>query len=247
MKPPASQTGLRLVERPKEVEASLWRRLRFENHPGCRELLFNRYHGLARIIALHEFRRRPPHGLERKDFEQLAYGGLLEAIDRFDPLRGAPFEAYARHRIRGAISDGLAQSNESAAQYASRRQMELERTRSARPEKQDDAADCVAELADMATLLAIGFIVESGGSDAGSDAHVGLDAYGTLAWRDIQLSILQEIDRLPEAEKSIMRHHYLNGVEFRHIADMLGISKSRVSQLHRAAIERVRARLRLSD
>lgn len=41
--------------------------------------------------------------------------------------------------------------------------------------------------------------------------------------------------------------HYFNGVEFKHIAELLGVSKGRVSQLHRAALEKVRARLRLSD
>jgi RNA polymerase sigma factor for flagellar operon FliA len=243
MKANAARTGLKLVERPKDVEASLWRRLRFEDQSGCRELLFNWYHGLARIIALHEFRRRPPYGLERKDFDQLAYGGLLEAIDRFDPLRGTPFEAYARHRIRGAISDGLAQSNEIAAQYSCRRRAEMERAGSVAPERVD-SADSIAELTDMAALLAIGFIAES---DRISDTEAGLDAYGTLAWREMQLSILQEIDRLPQAEKSVVQQHYLNGVEFKHIAEILGFSKGRVSQLHRAAMERLRARLRYSE
>src|SRR5689334_877835 len=104
------QSGLALIQRPQEVEASLWRRLRFEDEGQCRELLFNRHLALAKSIAWREYRRRPPHGLEREDFEQLAMSGLLEAIDRFDPLLGAPFASFAKHRIRGAVADGASRS-----------------------------------------------------------------------------------------------------------------------------------------
>jgi RNA polymerase sigma factor FliA len=247
MKENAHQVGLQIITRPKEVEASLWRRYRFESDGACRETLFDRYHRLALIIARQEFRRRPPYGLDRKDFEQLAYGGLLEAIDRFDPLRGAPFSAFARHRIRGAISDGLMQSSEIAAQYSQRRRTEMERMKDLAPGAIHGATDFIAELSDMATLLAIGLIAENDGlSSFGSPSPQG-DGYGTVAWREMQISVLNEIDRLPPQEKSVMQQHYFNGVEFKNIARLLGLSKGRVSQLHRSALERIRARLQVSD
>lgn len=243
----AHRVGLDLIARPKQVEAALWRRLRFEQEARCREMLFNTYQALARAIAASEFRRRPAYGLERADFQQLACGGLLEAIDRFDPLRGAPFDAFAKHRIRGAIADGLARSSEAGAQYSHRRRAEVERLRSLSAEI--DSSDSIAALSDVAAALAIGLVAEGaklidetpGGEDR------GLDAYEGVSWRDTQLSVLREIDRLPDAERTVLQQHYVNSVPFVQIAQLLGVSKGRVSQLHRSAMMRVRERLRYSD
>lgn len=237
-----ARTGLKLIERQKDVEASLWRRLRYENRRACRETIFSRYHELARRIALGEYRRRPAYGLDRSDFEQLAYGGLLEAIDRFDPLRGVPFDAFARRRIRGAISDGLARSSESAAQYTQRRRLELERLRSINAEGSQAGLDPIVELSDIAIALAIGFIAEG----ATEQDHGSASSYGSLAWREMEIDVLREIELLPPNERSVLQQHYLKGVSFKHIAQMLGVSKGRVSQLHRAALTKLRARLRPS-
>src|SRR5262249_26536231 len=143
-------------------EASLWRRLRFENEASCRERLFQHYQAFARRLALSELHRRPAYGLDRADFMQLAYGGLLEAIDRFDPLHGAPFSAYARRRIRGAISDGLSRSSEGAAQYNHARRLEIERLRSLDdPTAAKHGDDPIAQLSDIAVALALGFMIQS--------------------------------------------------------------------------------------
>lgn len=152
-------------------------------------------------------------------------------------------------QIRGAIADGIAQSNESAAQYSYRRRLELDRVRSIAPRTLDNASDYIAELTDVAALLAIGVVIDRArpaGLDF-EDPQPAPAAYGTMAWHEMQFSVLQEIERLPPAEKSVMQQHYLNGVEFKHIAAMLGVGKSRVSQLHRAALERLRARLQVSE
>lgn len=237
--------GLQLVERPARVEASLWRRLRFENQPACREVIFSQYHGLARGIAVFEYRRRPSYGLERTDFEQLAYKGLLEAIDRYDPLHGAPFGAYARPRIRGAISDAIARSSEDAARYSERRRLERERLRSVQSGTSGASADPVGELSDIAIALAIGLIAEaSAGAEGNPVGEDYVPGYHSIDWREMQVCVLAEIERLPPTEMLILQQHYLKGVSFKLIAEMLGLSKGRVSQLHRAALARVRARLR---
>jgi RNA polymerase sigma factor FliA len=240
-------SGLGLVQRPAWVEASLWRRLRFENQPACREAIFSTYHELARRIASFEYRRRPAYGLERADLEQLAYRGLLEAIDRYDPLRGAPFGAYARPRIRGAISDGLARSNEEAARYSERRRLERERMQSLAPSA-EGAADPLAALTDVAVGLALGFLLEDTAGIEGSVAsEPAINGYHTVAWNELQVCVLEEITRLPHAERTVLEQHYLKGVSFGLIAQMLGLSKGRISQLHRQALEKVRARLRQSE
>ncbi|HEV7690403.1 MAG TPA: sigma-70 family RNA polymerase sigma factor [Hyphomonadaceae bacterium] len=245
MKASRHSVGLALVERQREVEASLWRRLRYENDVPSRELLFERYQSLARRIALSELHRRPGYGLDRTDFLQLAYGGLLEAIDRFDPLHGAPFSAYARRRIRGAISDGLAKSSEGAAQYSHARKLETERLRSLDdPSAARSDGDAIAQLSDMAVALALGFMIESSKHAAGARNLEELCAYESVNWREAELSVLQEVEQLPEVEQTILKQHYLQEMSFKDIASVLRLSKGRVSQLHRAALERLRTRIR---
>jgi RNA polymerase sigma factor for flagellar operon FliA len=229
--------GLRIVERPAAVEAALWRRLKIDYDAACREHLFATFAAMARRIAMQEFRRRPPYGLEKQDFEQLAYGGRLESIDRFDPLRGAPFEAFARPRIRGAISDGIARSSEGGAQYSFRRRVETDRLRSL---SENNSADPLEELASIAAMLAIGLMAEASSEDRLGASLSELDG---RAWQDMQNSISQEIEQLPANERMIMRGHYIDGVAFTNLATLLNVSKGRVSQLHRAALLRLRKRL----
>jgi RNA polymerase sigma factor FliA len=241
-----TRAGLKLIERPLQVEAALWRRLRYEQDARCRELLFERHAALARTIARAEFRRRPAYGLERSDFEQLALGGLLEAIDRYDPVRGAPFEAFARPRIRGAIADGVARSSEAAAQFTARRRLERERLESLLPTAPSSDANALAELAELASALAIGVIAENARlATHSSDQTLG--AYESLAWRDMQLRVLEEIQRLTDAERTVMQQHYLNDVPFTDIARLLGLSKGRIAQIHRAALLRLRTRLQRKE
>lgn len=219
----------------------MWRRLRFEEKAPCREALFNRFVPLARAIAKGERRKRPRHGLDAGEYLQLAYGGLLEAIDAFDPLRGIPFEVFARRRIKGAIADGAAKANEASAQHAFRRRLEKERLTSLCAEEHAADADHIALLAELAATLAIGMLAESAKLES---AHAS--PYQSAPWRDLEARVLLEIEHLPDVEKSIMRQHYLNDVPFSQIALLLGLSKGRISQLHRAALQRLRGRLNTS-
>lgn len=237
-----ARSGLLLLERPLLVEAAFWRRLRLEGDEACRTALFDLYVGRARAIARHEMKRRPSYGLDRGDFEQLAFSGLLEAIDRFDPMRGAPFDAFARHRIRGAIADGIAKSSENAAQFGARRRLEQERLRDLRRESPGESS--IAELAELASALAIGMIAENARLEYDGE---GAGLYQSVAWRDLELQIIGEIDNLPETERTVVRQHYLNDVPFTEIAQLLKLSKGRVAQLHRAAIMRIRLRVKRDE
>ena len=234
--------GLKLIERPKKVEASLWRRLRLENNITCREKLFNQYQEMTLKLAHRQFHRCPANGLEIDDFEQFAFAGLLEAIDKFDPLRNIPFKAYARYRILGSISDGLAKSSESAAQYSYLRRAETDRIRSLNVDKDD--LDALEQISDLVVGLAIGFILEGAGvfqSQTGEDSRP--NAYETLSWREMQLRLKDGIENLSSKEKTVIKQHYINRVPFLQIAQLLNLSKGRVSQIHKAAIDRLRRQL----
>lgn len=237
------RAGLQLVLVPPRVEASLWRRLRFENEARCRELLFSRYHALARAIARRQHARRPRHGADLGDMQQFAYEGLLQAIDRYDPLRGIPFGAFARRRIVGSIADGAARMSEVDAAWRQRRRHGAERAASL-VEAEREPDDPVATLAGLAAGLAIGLMIEGSAIPVGEDApDPRPNAYQSLAWRELQALLVRGIGDLPEREAWIVRQHYEAGVSFTQIADVLGVSKGRVSQLHAAAIGCLRRQL----
>ena len=242
MKKAAVRLGLRLLEKPKAVEASLWRRLKINSDASSRTKLFNKYLEFSRKIAVKQFYNSPSHGLELPDFEQLAIVGLLETIDKFDPLKNIPFEAYARYRIKGSILDGLSRSNEKSTQYSHQRRVEAERIRSLHKESAN-TSDAISQISELAVGLAIGYIID--GSMVHDESSVDLQpgAYETLSWRELQLSLTGEIRKLTRAEKIVIEQHYIHGVTFVEIAKILELSKGRISQLHRSAIEQLRKNL----
>lgn len=236
-------TGLALVEVPPRVEASLWRRLRFEAEAGCRETIFMRYRGLAQAIA-RKNRGRVRNGAEAGDVEHFAYEGLLQAIDRFDPLRGIPFGAFARRRISGSIADGVAHQSEVAAQSRGRGRAERERLAALGRDAAEEP-DALRALSSLVSGLAIGLLLEDSGLIVSDDsADFRPNVYDTLAMRELQAVLREEIGRLPHREAAIVRLHYEDGVSFTHIAELLQLSKGRVSQLHAAALTKLKRRMR---
>jgi RNA polymerase sigma factor for flagellar operon FliA len=241
MKPLRSR-GVRLVIRPERVEALLWATLRFDNRQDAREPLFHLYMPYARTIAA---RHRPQGGdtATACDAEQWAYEGLLQAIDSYDPLRGAPFPGFARRRIIGSIRDGLARSTELNAQHNVRRQLERERLRSLK-EQPTEGKDAISRIAEIAVGLAVGLMLADtrliGGDDVPDPAA---NAYDSLAWRQTLSQLSKAVATLPEREASVIINHYEHGLSFAQVADLLGLSRGRISQLHRSALLRLRKRI----
>jgi RNA polymerase sigma factor for flagellar operon FliA len=237
-------TGLELVVDPVRAEASLWRRFRFEDDFRSREALFNRYFILARMIAGRLFRQRRTARVDRGDFEQFACEGLLHAIDRYDPLRGVPFSAFARRRIVGNVADGIATMSEVDTQLSHRNRVEQERLRSI---ARNDA-DPLTALSELAVSLALGLMLEGTGLiEQGNGADTGPNAYDSLAWQETQAMLAKEVGQLPENEAIVVRQHYDHGLPFVQIAQLMALSRGRISQLHRAALERLRKRLRAQE
>ncbi|WP_375397067.1 sigma-70 family RNA polymerase sigma factor [uncultured Sphingomonas sp.] len=236
-------SGLGLLLDPLRAEAALWRRARFEDDTSSREALFNRYLVLARSVAARHF-KWGHQSTDRGDLEQFAYEGLLQSLDCYDPLNGVPFGVFARPRIAGIVSDGMARMSDVDAQLSRRRRMRQERVRSlaAISERSDDP---LASLADLAIDLALGLMLEGTGmmaTDGGADVRP--TAYEGLAWRQAQAAMAAGLVQLPDKEGIVIRQHYQTGLTFARIADLLRLSNGRVSQLHRSAIERLRRRLR---
>ena len=191
-------------------------------------------------MARHQLRTRPNTSVDLPDLEQFAYAGLLQAIDRYDPLRGTPFRSFAQPRILGSIADGAAQLSERDAHHHYRRRVARERARSLG----FDGSTALEALGELAAGLAIGLMLEETGMVEPEDGACHRpNAYDSLAWRELQALIERELDRLDEREAFIIRQHYLHGVSFAQIAAVLGLSRGRVSQLHSAALKKMSQRL----
>lgn len=237
----AASRGVRLVTRPERVEALLWAMLRFDRKEDAREPLFQLYLPYARTIAARH-RTMGADSTITSDAEQWAYEGLLQAIDSFDPLRGAPFPGFARRRIIGSIRDGIARSSELNAQYSAKRRIERERLRSLK--ESSEGKDAIQKIAEIAVGLAVGLMLADTrllGSD--EDPDPGISAYDSLAWRQTLAQLSRAVDALPEREASVIINHYEHGLSFAQIADLMGLSRGRISQLHRAALERLRKKI----
>jgi RNA polymerase sigma factor for flagellar operon FliA len=221
-------------------ESALWDLWRSQRDAVAREKLVARYSAWARQVARGVYRRIYALGDAWEDCAQNALIGLIEAIDRFDPARGVEFEPYARHRVRGAVFNGLRQLRESLAQGAvsrSEAQVARERIESLQEEGEDNPFDAF-----VATTigLGLGFLLDV---QSLPDPSAQSDAYSMAERAQAEAELSRSVEALPDRERLVLTLHYYHHVPFVQIAEHLGITKGRVSQLHKRALGRLREHL----
>ena len=227
-------------------DAKLWSQAQQLGSVEAREALFANHMVFARQVAARHLRDKLSGDIEYLDLCQLAYAGLLEAIDRFDSTRGVPFRGFAARRISGSILDGISKMSEVREQVAYRNRIRTERIRSLSTEDSEgfSTLEAMDVLSDIISGLALGFMLEGSGlTGVDGDADERPSAYESLAWKETIKQLAGELSLLPDREKVIIRHHYLNGMTFDQIGNLLKLTKGRISQLHRAAIATLRNRL----
>lgn len=226
------------------AEDALWNAFALSRSQHEREQLFRYYQPLARRSAARFVRQDNISGVEFDELYQLACTGLLESIDRFKPELGVPFRYFANRRVTGAILNGIASYSELNEQMSARRRIARERLASLkggkRPSKLDDALDLLGEIA---AGLALGMMLEETRLIAPEGQDAAKDAFETIAWKQMVKLVHKEINSLPPRERDIMIWHYVDGLRFDQAADVMGLSKGRVSQLHKTAISLLRKRL----
>lgn len=218
-------------------EQVLWVRWREGREVAARNALVLKYSPWARMVARDVFMRVHSLGDAWHDCVQNALIGLLEAVDRFDPGRGIKFETYARYRVRGAVFNGLRTLRESLAQGS--RTYDPTRDVLDRIESFENGATIDPLEAFVATTvgLGLGFLLEA---KSFPDREAPTDAYAELEKDELGTAVTEGIEQLSEREQAILTLHYFHHVPFVDIASQLGVTKGRVSQLHKRALERLR-------
>ena len=224
-----------------------------------REQLVQRFMPLVKRIAYHLMARLPP-SVQFDDLVQNGMLGLLDAIDRYQEGFGAQLETYATQRVRGAMLDGLRENDWLPRNL--RRELrrieaainQLEHTHGRAPSERELAEALGMSLADYQKTLqdARGHqlvYIEDFSGDGDEDflerhfTDNDADPASILEERGVKQLLVSAIGRLPEREKMMMALYYEQDLNLREIGEVMGVSESRVCQLHSQAIARLRAQI----
>jgi RNA polymerase sigma factor FliA len=207
---------------------------------------------LVDVNARQVARRIGSTAITLDDLRSFGREGLLQAARSFDGSHGVPFRRWANLRIRGAMIDGVRQWGHlprrvyhelRAMAAADGVQASLEEDHAANPTTTPEAADAriTSYLAGMATAMAMGTLVtrDDPDADGAPPSPEELVAKAELVGR-----VRAIVERLPEAERTLIERHYFGDETLDHAAASLGLSKSWGSRLHARAIERIARELR---
>jgi RNA polymerase sigma factor for flagellar operon FliA len=233
----------------------LWRRYKEEGDGSARERLVVAYSPLVKFVAGRTGARLPSHVI-----------GLVEAMERFEPRRQIRFETFAMQRIRGAIIDEL-RSLDWVPRSVRSRARDIEEANS-KLEHELGRAPSDAELAEKLGMteedLQEALLQISNSSilaleelwmtpDASGDKVSLLDTIedesapdpqAALDTSEVKDRLSEAIQDLPERETLVVALYYFENLTLREIGEVLGVTESRVSQLHSKAVLRLRSRLK---
>jgi RNA polymerase sigma factor for flagellar operon FliA len=242
----------------------LWRRYKSAGDEQARERLVVAYSPLVKYVSGRMASGLPAH-VEESDLISYGLVGLISAIERFEPEREVKFETYAITRIKGAIIDELRsldwvpRSVRSRARDIERANSKLEHALQRAPTDEEMAAELsmtVDEFQDAllqisnSSIAALDELWSVG--DASGDAVSLLDTLqdpgapdpaAVMDATDLKDQVADAIARLPEREKLVVALYYYENLTLREIGEVLGVTESRVSQLHTKAVLRLRSRL----
>ncbi|MGI8512611.1 MAG: RNA polymerase sigma factor WhiG [Solirubrobacteraceae bacterium] len=240
----------------------LWRRYRSDGDEKARERLVVAYSPLVKYVAGRLSSGLPAH-VEEADLISYGLGGLISAIQRFEPEREIKFETYAIPRVRGAIIDELRtldwvpRSVRARAREIERANATLEHKLQRAPTDEEMSADLGIEVSEfqdsliqisnstIAALDELWTVSDSSGDQVSllgtlEDPHAADPAAAADA-SDLKDRVADAIARLPEREKLVIALYYYENLTLREIGEVLGVTESRISQLHTKAVLRLRS------
>ena len=247
----------------KEPNYPIWVRLRTGDR-AARDELVVRYAPLVKYV-IGRMAISLPAAMDSDDVLSAGTVGLLHAIDRFDPDQGVRFETYALQRIRGAIIDTI-RSLSPLSRGAGRRAKLLDETTAVlaqrfgrAPTQEELAAELGVDMAELGRMLlesAHVIVSLDGGNGSGDDEGEvqslrdllhDPDEAGTEAVveeNELVERLSAAIDSLPQRDRLVLNLYYHEELTLKEISRVIEVSESRVSQIHTAAVMKLRALLR---
>jgi RNA polymerase sigma factor FliA len=223
--------------------------------------MLKQYSPLVRRLA-HQMIAKLPANVEVDDLIQVGMMGLSDALTRFDVAQGVQFETFATQRIRGAMLDEL-RGNDWMSRGDRRHQRtietavhKLEQKLGRAPTEGEIASELGMKLGDYQELLGkvrgtqLVYLEDMSGDEGDEDfldrhvADADANPLARLSDRKMREALVAAIENLPEREQYVMSMYYEHDMNLKEIAAVLGVTESRVCQLHSQSIARLRARLR---
>jgi RNA polymerase sigma factor for flagellar operon FliA len=262
-RPSSSPDQPRPVGIPDDL-AALWRRFKDTAAPEARERLILHYAPLVKYVAS-RVATGLPATVEQADLVSYGMFGLIDALEKFDLERAIKFETYAIPRIKGAIIDELRamdwvpRSVRFKAREIEKAYATLEAEHKRAPTDKEVAGQLgvsVDELHEVVTqisfvsVLALDELV-SVGSDRGESISVldtladtsNTDLISGLEGQETRALLATAINRLSEREKLVVTLYYFEGLTLAEIGEVLGVTESRVCQIHTKAVGQLRGQL----
>ena len=228
----------------------------------CREEIIHRYLHLVKYVAGRISVNLPPN-VELSDLINDGVLGLMDAIERFDDARGVKFETYAITRIHGAILDALRAMDwvpravRQRGRQLERVSQELEAELGRTPSSEEIAERLGVSMHEFDALVhklkgtALVSLEERLPNDRGQEVFLrdtipdtSGDVGSSVEEREIHARLRDAMEHLPRQERTVIRSYYFEGKTLKDIKGMLGVSESRVSQIHAQAVIRLRKLLR---
>ncbi|TRW48843.1 RNA polymerase sigma factor FliA [Aliidiomarina halalkaliphila] len=221
-----------------------------------RDAVIQQYYPTVRRQAL-SLQVRLPAGVDLDDLIQAGLEGLLDALTRFDAGAGVAFSTFAHQRIRGSMIDEL-RSRDWLPRSVRRSGREVEacvrrlEQQLGRPPEEREIANALGMdmeeyhklLHDTNNGLVLSYdeVVTDQSGDS-EDRSMGSSPADLLFSDERRSHITEAIEALPEKEKLVMALYYQEELNLKEIGAVLGVTESRVSQLHSQAIKRIRSRV----
>jgi RNA polymerase sigma factor FliA len=253
------ETNLKAIELK-----DIWRRYKDDRDEKARERLVLAYAPLVKYVAGRMSSGLPSH-VEEADLISYGLLGLISAIERFEPEREIKFETYAIPRIRGAIIDELRaldwvpRSVRARAREIERANIKLEHRLQRAPTDEEMASELEIDLDEFqdslvqisnSTIAALDELWTV--SDTSGDQVSLLDTLQdpgapdparVADAADLKDRVADAIATLPEREKLVIALYYYENLTLREIGEVLGVTESRISQLHTKAVLRLRSHM----
>ncbi len=245
----------------------LWDAYKVKEQPKARDQLIVHYSPLVKYVA-GRVAVGLPQNVEQSDLVSYGMFGLIDAIEKFDLERGYKFETYAISRIKGAILDELRsidwvpRSVRAKARNLEKSFSRLEAKLHRAPTEEELAADLRITLDQLQTIMGqISFVgivaldeMLSSSGDRGETLTLGdtiadADAgpVGQYEVEEMRSLLAESINRMNEREKMVLTLYYYEGLTLAEIGDVLGVTESRVCQIHTKAVLQLRSRMTATD